>query len=92
MNITPGKLVAAREQFGKFAKHVGATYGRSVHVLHHEGGLHYRHWLVVGFDSVEQYEEVQVVLATDAVYGQWSMDVLETIDARTIETNIGRYL
>ena len=92
IHITPGQLQAAREMLAKLAAHYESTYGRPADVLNLEGGLHYRHYITVGYDSVEQYEEVLAAVATDKVYGQWTVDMMGMFDNTTIEVNLGRYL
>lgn len=92
IHIIPGKLAAAREQMGKLADHIESTYGRPVHILNLEGGLFYRHYWVVGYDNMEQYEAMETALQSDERYAQWTVDMMGMFDNTTIERNIGRYL
>ena len=92
IHVTPGKLQPARAMLEKLANHYETTYGRPVDLLSLEGGLYYRHYIVVSYDDLAQYDAVQAALLTDKEYAQWAVDMMGLFDNATIETNVGRYL
>lgn len=92
VHITPGQMVSALEMLNKFADLYETTYGRPVDLLSLEGGLHYRHYITISYDSLEQYDAVQAALADDEAYAQWAVDMMGMFDNRTIEKGIGRYV
>lgn len=92
IHITPGQMVPALGMLNKLADHYEATYGRPVDILSLEGGLHYRHYITISYDNLEQYDTVQAALANDEAYGQWTVDMMGMFDNRTIEKGIGRYV
>lgn len=92
IHITPGKLEEARNHMVKLTDHFESEYGRPSQILHLEGGLFYRHYWVVSYDDLAQYEQVQNALQNDEAYGKWANEMMGMFDNTTIETNIGRYL
>jgi hypothetical protein len=91
VTITPGQMGPARESLGTLADHYESVYKRPVDILSLEGGLHYRHFMVIGYDSMEQYDEDQTTIATGKAYAQWSVDMMGKFDNPSIERSIGRW-
>ena len=91
VSFRPGHMVKARELLGTLADHYESVYKRPVDILSLEGGLHYRHFIQIGYDDMAQYDADQTALASDPVYAKWAQDVLEHFDGPTIERSIGRW-
>lgn len=91
VNILPGQMIAARELMGSLADHYESVYQRPVDILSLEGGLHYRHFMQIGYDNMAQYDTDQAALATDVNYGKLVGEMIGKFDSPSIERSIGRW-
>ncbi|MFK7803772.1 MAG: hypothetical protein AB8G95_19220, partial [Anaerolineae bacterium] len=91
VNVTPGQLEPARESLNTLAMHYESVYSRPVDILCLEAGLHYRHFIQIGYDNMAQYDADQAATASDEVYGKWANDMADKFDRASIEKMIGRW-
>lgn len=90
--ITPGNIDAGRAHMVKMADYFESAYGCSVGLYHLDGGSMYRHFWIVGYDSLEKYEEVGAALQNDAKWAELAGEMGDMFDYPTFEAALGQYI
>lgn len=89
ISASPSHLQSARKHMAEIAEHYQRMYGCTVDVLVDEAIDPTKHYLMVNYASLQQYDRVQASLATDVDYDQWVAGTAGIFDSVRNELSIG---